>query len=362
MSDWIGWLRERAASGADCVLVTVAHVEGSTPRETGTRMVVTADDAFATIGGGHLEYKATAMARELLAEPGAGPRLHRFPLGPELGQCCGGSTTVLLEPVAARESRSDWLEALARLAERATPGVLVSASDRPQHMVVSAEEVAGEIGGPELSARIVALARERLGAPGGARLVDLETPQGDGGEPMTVLLAPLEVPDLDLVVFGAGHVGRALVAMMAALPCRIRWIDGRDGVFPEDLPANVRAEVSDDLEGDVDDAPAGSYYLVMTHSHALDLVITERILKRGDFRYFGLIGSRSKRARFERRLRQRGITPETLARMTCPIGLAGLSGKHPAEIAIATAAQILELRAQAPAAAGAAPGARAVLA
>lgn len=345
MSDWIGWLRERTAGGVDCVLVTVAHVDGSTPRESGTRMVITADDAFATIGGGQLEYKATAMARELLAAAEAVSRLHRFPLGPELGQCCGGSTTVLLEPVVAGESTSDWLEALARLDEGATPGLLVSATDRPQRMVVNAEEAAGEIGGPELSARIVTLARAQLGTPGGARLVELDAPQSGDGEPLTVLLAPVAFPDLDLVVFGAGHVGRALVAMMAALPCRIRWIDGRDGIFPDDLPANVRAEVSDDPEGDVDDAPAGSYYLVMTHSHALDLTITERILKRGDFGYFGLIGSRSKRARFERRLRQRGIAPETLGRMTCPIGLDGLSGKHPAEIAIATAAQILMARA-----------------
>ena len=362
MNGWVGWLGERTASGVGCVLVTIAEVAGSGPREAGTRMVITADDAFGTIGGGHLEYKATEMARALLAEPEAAPRLHRFPLGPELGQCCGGSTTVLLEPVAAREAESAWLEALTRLAERASPAVLVSATDRLERMVVSADGVVGGLGRPELEAEVGALARELLGGDEAARLVEL----GAADQPLKLLLAPLALPDLELVVFGAGHVGRVLVATLAALPCRIAWFDSRDGVFPEDLPANVRAEVSADHEGDVDEAAAGSYYLVMTHSHYLDLKITERILRRGDFRYFGLIGSRSKRVRFERRLRQRGIGPERLSRMTCPIGIDGVSGKHPAEIAIATAAQILTVRArhqlEEAAATGAAPGGATALA
>ncbi|MNZ95098.1 hypothetical protein D3C78_1142300 [compost metagenome] len=142
-------------------------------------------------------------------------------------------------------------------------------------------------------------------------------------------------------MFGAGHVGRALVPLLAGLPCRVRWIDSRVAEFPAQLPPGVERVVSEEPVDEVDELPPGSYCIVMTHDHQLDLALAERILRRGDFAYFGLIGSRTKRARFEHRLRERGLAAETIARMRCPLGLPEVRGKLPLEIAIAVAGEVI---------------------
>jgi xanthine dehydrogenase accessory protein XdhC len=151
-------------------------------------------------------------------------------------------------------------------------------------------------------------------------------------------------PPFHVAVFGAGHVGKALVKLLADLPCRVTWIDSRAEAFPTEMPANAAVELTDALEEEVAALPHESYVLVMTHSHALDLRIVERALRRPDFRYAGLIGSETKRARFVKRLALRGLAPEEIARLTCPIGIEGIAGKRPMEIAIAVAAQLLQLR------------------
>jgi xanthine dehydrogenase accessory protein XdhC len=158
----------------------------------------------------------------------------------------------------------------------------------------------------------------------------------------TVLLDPdLSVPSI--VLFGAGHVGRALATILGTLRCRVTWLDERPEQFPPAWPANVQAEATDDPEDTVDDAPAGAAFVVMTHSHRRDLSIVERVLRRSDFAYLGLIGSRAKRRRFEQRLAARGIDRGQLARLRCPIGLAGVPGKTPGAIAVAAAAELLAI-------------------
>ncbi|MCY7387284.1 MAG: xanthine dehydrogenase accessory protein XdhC [Burkholderiales bacterium] len=152
----------------------------------------------------------------------------------------------------------------------------------------------------------------------------------------------MHAPEFHLVLFGAGHVGRAVVRVMSELSCAITWVDSREEEFPKDVPAKVQCVCTDEPVCEVDAAGAGSYFLVMTHSHALDQILSERILKRSDFAYFGLIGSVTKRRQFERRLRDRGVSPAQLASMHCPIGVAGIAGKEPATIAIAVAAEILQ--------------------
>ena len=151
---------------------------------------------------------------------------------------------------------------------------------------------------------------------------------------------------LSVVVFGAGHVGRALIGVLGLLPCRVTWVDSREDAFAAvefALPANVTLELSADPEAEVDAAAEGTCFLAMTHSHALDFALTRRILAREDFRYFGLIGSTSKRRSFERRLLAYGMTEATLARISCPIGIDGVTGKEPGVIAVAVAAQLLRL-------------------
>jgi len=142
-------------------------------------------------------------------------------------------------------------------------------------------------------------------------------------------------------VFGAGHVGRALVPLLASLPCKVRWIDSRENEFPAEIPRGVEKVVNDDVVEEVDEMPAGSYFIVMTHNHQLDLELTAAILERNDFTYYGLIGSQSKRAKFEHRLRDRGFQPETVQRMRCPMGIAEVKGKLPVEIAVSIAGEVI---------------------
>jgi xanthine dehydrogenase accessory factor len=157
--------------------------------------------------------------------------------------------------------------------------------------------------------------------------------------------------DFEIVLFGAGHVGRALARIFATLPCRVRWIDARANEFPAAAAPNVEIVVTDDARGAVAAAPAGAVFLVLTHSHALDFELVEAILRRRDFAYCGMIGSATKRRTFENGLAKRGLASADLARLTCPIGIPALTGKEPSTIAIAVAAQLLELREQAAAAA-----------
>ncbi|WP_407315972.1 xanthine dehydrogenase accessory protein XdhC [Pseudomonas sp. nanlin1] len=249
MNNWISALADLQQRGEASVLVTIIEDRGSTPRNAGSKMVVSASALYDTIGGGHLEYKALHIAREMLASGSQQTRLERFSLGASLGQCCGGATVLLFEPMGHVQAQ--------------------------------------------------------------------------------------------ITVFGAGHVARALVPLLASLPCRVRWVDSREQEFPALIPPGVTRVDSDDPLEEVERLPTGSYCLVMTHNHQLDLELTAAILKRNDFTWFGLIGSNTKRMKFEHRLRDRGLAPGVIQRMRCPMGLAEVKGKLPIEIAVSIAAEII---------------------
>lgn len=337
-------LRERNAS---CVVVTIAAVKGSAPREAGTKMIVAGDAVTGTIGGGHLEYKAIEFARSMLADDRAAPRrLHRFPLGASLGQCCGGVVTVLLEKTAP--AHDAWVASLIEHEAVATPCVMASVADGAAtgKLVVDADHVVGALGDPALNAVAQSAARDMLAAGERTpRLLVAAAGAVSGTTAPLLLLEPVRPVDFHIVVFGAGHVGRALVVALAQLHAHIDWIDSRAEEFPALVPENVAIEVTDTPECVVDDARAGTYFLVLTHSHDLDFALTERILQRADFSYLGLIGSTTKRNTFERRLKQHGVSDALRECITCPIGIPGITGKEPAEIAVAVAAQLLQLRA-----------------
>ena len=154
---------------------------------------------------------------------------------------------------------------------------------------------------------------------------------------------PTPAPRFSLQLHGAGHVGRAIVSLLAGIDCKVWWIDEREDQFPTTkLPSHIEKVCVEPVEAEVAAAPPGAFYLVLTHSHDLDLRIAEAILRRNDFAYFGLIGSLTKRARFLHRFEQHGITQEAIARMTCPIGVPGITGKEPEVIAVAVVAQLLQ--------------------
>jgi xanthine dehydrogenase accessory factor len=344
MNDWIRTLSAHAAAGHAAIVVSIAAAKGSVPRRPGTRMIVTAEEIAGTIGGGHLEHKAIEIARDLLAARGP-LSLHRFPLSASLGQCCGGLVQLLFEPVFGA---AEWLETVGRLRSDGVECAIVvpvRGDAQTGRLVVTATMALGTLGSAGHDAEAATLARSMLGDNATGRLATL------GGAPgLAVFVDIVRAPDFAIVLFGAGHVGRALVRTFAAIDCRIQWIDTREDAFPAAVPDHVACVTTDTPEAEVAASPPGAYFLVMTHDHALDETLAARILAREDFAYFGMIGSASKRRQFERRLEARGTPRSRLAAMTCPIGIAGISGKEPEVIAIAVAAELLQVRSRSSAA------------
>lgn len=263
---WLAIARDCAASNLPCALVRVAATRGSAPREAGASMLVTADATVGTIGGGRLEQQAIELARRCMTESAADPVQQTYALGPELGQCCGGSVDLSVEVL--------------RNADAATLDRWAS-------------------------------------------------------------LYHAEQPTAHLYLFGAGHVGLAVARIAVTLPYCLHWIDSRGEAGAKAEAACLPITILPKPALAAESAMPNGLYLVMTHSHALDLDICERILRRGDFAFLGLIGSATKRAKFVQRLRDRGIQERQIARLVCPIGVSGINSKLPAAIAVAAMAQVL---------------------
>lgn len=336
MNEWVHSLQLCGESGHDAVLVAVLSGKGSTPRDAGAKMVVTDDAVHGTIGGGELEYRALDIARQLLRSD-CDRQTQRFPLGASLGQICGGAANLAFERVPAG---AEWVSVLARRHAAGKPSVLVTSStpDDTGCLIVGGDSVWGSLGGGPLEAHATALAREMLARDdSGPQIVTL-----DGHS--EVVLEAVRPVDFEIALFGAGHVGRALTRVLGTLACRVAWIDARVDEFPREIAVNVHKIVTEAPLEEVRKCRPGTFFLVLTHSHALDFELVEAILKRGDFAYCGMIGSATKRRTFENGLIKKGAPAAALARFTCPIGIEGLKGKEPATIAIAVAAQLLELR------------------
>ncbi|NKC14007.1 MAG: xanthine dehydrogenase accessory protein XdhC [Gammaproteobacteria bacterium] len=354
---WLSVLPELVRTRCDFVMVTVAGARGSTPRPSGTRMLVTRDAIIDTIGGGQLEHRAVAVAHDWLDDNTVhGAQLRRFALGPALNQCCGGVADLLFEKRQADAWR--WASQAAS-AVQAGQGVALATVLPP---LSAKDKRAKDSSGPDCCSALinnpqtVCLGLESR-APGESSLAQwlsswLDTDQGDAalsmkraqldGTAVSILIERIRPPDLQISLFGAGHVGRAIAVILATLPCALRWIDSRAGEFPAAaLANNVQRLVVDTPSREVFAAPPGSYFLVMTHSHPLDEEICDAVLSRDDITYLGLIGSTSKARQFKTRLSRRGHCPARLARLICPIGIPGVGGKAPAEIAVAVVADIL---------------------
>jgi xanthine dehydrogenase accessory factor len=307
MADWTDHAREALRQGP-AALVTILATEGSAPRGPGARMVVTGKGLAGTIGGGALEHQATAQARAILALAPGSWRVQDYPLGPLLGQCCGGRVRLMVERL-----------------ERAPDGegpFEVTLSDR-----VERAPFPGESRGPVACAAPL--------GPGLRRgTIEARGPLPAVG---THFVEPAETDLLPVTMFGAGHVGRAIAARAQGLPLHFAWHDSR----PEAAEtAGVVLADEDSMVACAGQAGEGAAVVILTHDHALDYRLTAAALG-SRARFVGLIGSRTKRARFLSRLAADGVDA---ARLTCPIGLPGLRGKEPEVIAIATLAQLLMLR------------------
>lgn len=263
MKELAARLSEWSLNAPPVVCVQIMDVRGSTPRESGAFMLIGERWQAGTIGGGCLEWDCLQQARTLL-QAGEAEWSHRFVLGPETGQCCGGRVDV-------RITRMDAALA-ARLQQQ-----------------LAAQEEAWPV----------------------------------------------------LVLFGAGHVGRALARALAPLPLRLIWVDPRAEEFGS-VPEGVEARITSDWEHVLAEIPAGSGVLVLTPNHSLDALIVAAALERGDLSYVGLIGSRTKRRRFEASFREIGLPEEQIASLICPIGDRGVRDKRPEIIAALVAAELIE--------------------
>ncbi len=341
MIEWFQQLQEMLHSDNRLVLITVVSVKGSTPREAGAKMLVSVNRVCNTIGGGHLEYRAIQIARNMLSDDipaasGMPGDLQRFTLGAGLGQCCGGVATLFFEVVS---QQSGWLNDVRKLLLQQVDFVQVIALSNTAEntRVMVTDETVIPISFESVA--ITNVARSMLKK---SENTDIIRVQG-----VDYVFDPIKYTDFTIYLFGAGHVGEALVRQLAEQPCTVNWVDSRDGQLPEKNPSNVMAINTDLPEAVIDDAPAGSYFLVMTHDHSLDLKLAEQILKRDDYHYFGLIGSVTKRKKFEHRLGDRGINKKLLQKMTCPIGIRGINSKRPAAIALAVMAELIQCYEQA---------------
>ncbi|MFT4995084.1 MAG: xanthine dehydrogenase accessory factor [Paraglaciecola sp.] len=249
-STWFEALQQCQQQGTAYVLVTLLATAGSTPRDGGSKMLITDDTQYDTIGGGHLEFLITGQARQLLASGKEQQVLEHFPLASKLGQCCGGATNVLFEVMIAHG----------------------------QH----------------------------------------------------------------LAVFGAGHVAKALLPILAQLPLQISWVDERSELFPtEALPNNVKVIVSEDPVEALKALAESAWVVIMTHSHQLDYALVSAALARPEFDYIGMIGSLTKARRFHTKLSHHGHDPQQIQRLISPVGLTDIPGKKPIEVAVSIAAQVI---------------------
>ena len=358
MNDWIALLQGLLAAGTPVVRMAVAGVQGSAPREPGASLLYWRDadgqlHSHGSVGGGRLEAHSMEIAQYLLdrsagVSPGVRPgvsagvsagastalravagasmpagqgrrRVHRFTLGASVGQCCGGVVQMYWE-------RFDHLAQAQFLLGEGEPlrYCALDGSDREWRLA------------PEQ------LLHSGLPAPAFAGRAGLV-----GSGTSKYFVERLAADTTALWIHGAGHVGRALVHVLAELPFDVTWIDNRPEMLAQamaELPARRRDRIvacADDPDVLCATAPAGAWHLVMTHCHDLDLRICEALLADGHFGFLGLIGSQTKAARFRHRLRDKGVPPGLIARVVCPIGIDGVDDKRPAAIAIAVAAQLL---------------------
>lgn len=290
------------SSGA-CALVTVAETGGSTPRETGARMIVRPDGGFyGTIGGGTLEFEVIRQAAKAASNKTPGFELKTVSLGPDLGQCCGGRAKIAIEVFI--DEQLEFAERLALEEEKQSPfatrAIIENGSVLERKSVDQAAEDAFQI-------------------------------VEDNGRKL--LIEKFGETRRQLYLFGAGHVGKALVLALASLPFSVMWIDSRADQFPSAVPANVTKVCTSDPAKALEDAPDGAFVLAMTHSHGLDEEIMARALLAQRFGYCGVIGSKTKRVRFLKRLKTRGLSDSVLSSMVCPVGMTTIKSKQPAAIA-----------------------------
>jgi xanthine dehydrogenase accessory factor len=252
--------------------------------------------------------------------------MRAWPLGPSLGQCCGGSVRILFELYTDHErAEIGDLNSTSLIVRPADPG-------EPLRFIAARQDIDG------LPLHVARVVKDILSGARQRQAAFIPARKGQSA----VFIEPMQSAAKPLYIYGAGHVGRAIVRALADIPFAVHWVDVHADRFPSHIPDGVHRIVASDPAAIASAAPKGAYHLVLTYSHALDLAICHALLSNPAFGFLGLIGSASKRARFIKRLREGGVTQAAIEHLTCPIGIGNLRGKEPATIAISVAAQLIE--------------------
>lgn len=321
---WLNHLLVQLDQGESCVMITLADRRGSAPQQPGAKVIVTASSLWGTIGGGNLEFQAIQRACRFLHQQSDPVHIEKLTLGVGLGQCCGGVVTLVYQRFSSPDT-----QVLRELTEKADYLLTALAEPFDRRLGLTDEQL-----DDWQQANNVAAAHYHRTVS--TRLFAIRGTQW--------LVENLRDAATPLLLFGAGHVGRAVVQALAPLPFRITWVDSRDHMFPENIPCDVHIARLSKPSLATRHAPKQSWHLVMTHDHAQDFDIIAAILARDNFAHLGLIGSATKLQRFRHRLVSLGFSNESIQRINCPIGIAGIRSKQPAAIAASVAAQLLQLR------------------
>ena len=304
-SNWIAAANHLLSEKQMIAHAIIISVRGSAPREIGANMLISDAQIWNTIGGGSLEFEVMRVARELIQKNNLKPtalyrKVINLALGPDMGQCCGGNVKVLLEIL----SRPD-IDKLLKYSDKALPLVHPLKSGIPIEVSNS---------------------------------TDIR--KFDNSLKNEFFVLPIEKKLDPLFIYGAGHVGRALVKIIDNLDFDIHWVDIDEKRFPEGSAFNFSKVIALDPSLIASHAPNNAYHVIITHSHPLDEAICFALLSKNQFRFCGLIGSKTKNARFRSRLSKMGIIDEQLTRLTCPIGIDEINSKQPVKVAISIAAQL----------------------
>ncbi|WP_338849368.1 xanthine dehydrogenase accessory protein XdhC [Massilia sp. W12] len=321
--DWLAALCALPQPPAAAILLCISATQGSSPRAAGAAMLIGPDFAFDTIGGGQLEWQAMQQARQMLAQ-GTHSETAKISLGPSLGQCCGGVVHLLWRRLGQAELHA--LRALGASGARGSMALYLEDAPHCRLALWQAEQLC---------------------------YADADAQEAAQQNARASLRIALGAPAAHVLIYGAGHVGAALLQALLPLPCRVTWADSRADAFAH-LPPHLQAAPDVHYLDEYSPAALAAWLkqsghekpdalLIMSHNHQLDLELCALTLAQEDSRpaFLGLIGSASKATRFTRRLQQRGIAPAQLARLRCPIGLPGLHAKHPAIIAASVCAELL---------------------
>lgn len=354
MDNWLGILAEFKQRELPCVLVTVVYVAGSAPREPGAKMIVSGDQVYGTIGGGNLEHQAIQIARTNLKNPSVSSTfIELYALGAMLEQCCGG--VVYLQYEILSHASGTWIDALRQMEALNEHAVMVTYTGKQnqmdafgEKMLITSSTTSGSLGDKKLdnfAADHVCSLLETEEKTTKLVFHPLNDSKGRLPDDSEALLFEIIRPcDFHITLFGAGHVGTAIIALLdLTVPCKVTWVDSRQEIFPEHTSHKVDIHCLASPDKIVSNIPKHSYCLVMTHSHELDQTICEAVLKRQDIGFLGLIGSETKKKRFVKRMREKGLGETELTRLVCPIGISGINSKTPSAIAISVVAQLLQL-------------------